>query len=588
MKHGPILCFGVLLAAGVCASWGAVPAAAQSNSKSSSGTLSGVVRDAGGIPQLGASVEVLSEAPGIAATQQFLTNTQGIFKNDNLAPGFYSVRVTLAGFLPSLEKHVRVSANLTTIVRVQLESMFASIEQLRRPPTSGAAEQDDWKWVLRSASGVRPVLQWNDDDSEGPAVLVVENNNPRPRARIELTNGARRPGSISNVVAAPGTAFAYDQPIDRFNHIVFAGQVSYGDDSPAGGIATLWLPTGSTETGPQTTIVLREAKSGPDGPVFRGVRLDQGATVNLGDRFLLRAGGEYVLVGVGASAWNLRPRLKLETKISPNWYVDLIYAAMPTGSAPSEVLPSEFATSSTALNNLTTALNALDAFPALLWRNGRPVLENGRHEEIAVEHKLGTRGLLQMAAFHDDNSHIGIFGRGNDLPSAEYFQDFYSKGFAYDGGSGSDWGSRVALRERISEDVELTAIYAFSGALVATSDLDGPLRDALRMLPRQSVAANVAAQVPRTRTSVNAGYKWVNGGALSRVDPYGESIYRMNPYLHVGIRQPLPRFALGRWEANAECDNLLAQGYTSLNSAEGQVLLVPAFRSFRGGVSVQF
>jgi hypothetical protein len=587
VKHAALLCFGVLLATAASVTGGA-PAAAQTNTKPSLGILSGVVRDATGTPQLGATVEVFSEAPGVSAAQHFLTNTEGLFRGDKLAPGFYSVRVTLAGFLPTLEKHVRVTANLTTVVRVQLESIFSSIEQLRRPPVNGAAEQDDWKWVLRSASGVRPVLQWGEDDSPAAPVILVENTIPRPHARLELTNGARRPGSISNVVAAPGTAFAYDQPIDRYNHVVFAGQVSYGDDSPSGGIATLWLPTGSTDIGPHTTIVLREAKSGPGGPVFRGGRLDQGATLTFGDRFLLRAGGEYVIVGVGASAWSLRPRLKVETKVSTNWYLDVVYAALPTGTAPSDLLASEFTGASTTLNNLTAALNALDAFPALLWRNRRPVLENGRHEEIAAERKLGSNGILQFAAFHDDNSHVALFGRGNDLPSDEYFQDFYSKGFAYDGGSASDWGGRVALRERIADDLELTTIYAFSGALVARGDFEGPLRESLRMLPRQSIAANVTARVPRTKTSLTAGYKWINGPALSRVDPYGESIYQMNPYLHIGIRQPLPRFALGRWEANAECDNLLAQGYSSLNTAERQILLVPAFRSFRGGLSLQF
>jgi hypothetical protein len=62
----------------------------------------------------------------------------------------------------------------------------------------------------------------------------------------------------------------------------------------------------------------------------------------------------------------------------------------------------------------------------------------------------------------------------------------------------------------------------------------------------------------------------------------------MNPFLHVGIRQTLPKFALGRWEASAECDNLLAQGYVPMSTRYGQVYLVPQFRSFRGGLSLQF
>jgi len=587
VKHGPLLCFGVLLATtlGVCAS--APPAAAQSSRKASSGSISGVVRDPSGIPQLGATVEVLSEAPGVLLSHQLLTNTEGLFRAENLPPGLYTVRVTLAGFLPALEKHIQITPNLTTMVRVQMESLFASIEQLRRPPANGAAEPDDWKWVLRSASGIRPVLQWHEEDTDDSSVLVADMGKPRQLGQIELTSGARRPGSVSNIDAAPGTAFAYDQRIDQSNHIVFAGQVSYDDDAPAGGLATLWLPTGLLENGPQSTMVLREAKIGPDGPVFRGVRLDQSGTLTFGDRFVLRVGGEYVLVGAGASAWSLRPRLKWETKLSPNWYVDAVYAALPVGVANGDNSIADL-TESNPPSILGSALDQLDSFPALMWHAGRPVLENGRHEELAVERKVGAHSVLQVAAFHDDSSHVALFGRGNDLPTDEYFQDFYSKGFAYDGGSSVSWGTRAALRERITDDLELTTIYAFSGALVPSGVMDGGLRDALRTAPQQSAAVKVTGKVPVTGTRLTAGYKWVSGPALSRVDPYGEVVYDVSPYLHIGIRQPLPWATLGRWEANAECDNLLAQGYVPMSVRDGQVMLVPVFRSFRGGLSLQF
>src|SRR5258708_36699707 len=124
------------------------------------GTVAGVVRDAGGTPQMGASVELIPEAAGAAVSPlNFLTNTQGLFRSEKLVPGLYSVRVTLAGFLPTLQQHVRINANLTTLVRIEMESMFASLDQLRRQPTAKAADADDWKWVLRSASAVGPVFQ---------------------------------------------------------------------------------------------------------------------------------------------------------------------------------------------------------------------------------------------------------------------------------------------------------------------------------------------------------------------------------------------------------------------------------------------
>src|SRR5207302_1586964 len=84
--------------------------------------------------------------------------------------------------------------------------------------------------------------------------------------------------------------------------MILAGQVNYDNDAPAGGIATVWLPTGTLGAGPHTALVLREAKLGPVGPTFRGVRFDQGGALSLGERTMLSYGGEYVLVGLAAAA----------------------------------------------------------------------------------------------------------------------------------------------------------------------------------------------------------------------------------------------------------------------------------------------
>jgi len=562
-------------------SFAAIPAAAQA--KPVPGKLAGVVRDAAGTPRMGASVELLSEAVGVAATRSFLTNTQGMFRGDKLTPGFYTVRVTLAGFLPTLEKHIRVTSNLTTVVRIELETMFTSLDQLRRMPSSTTAEVDDWKWVLRSASAMRPVLEWVDHDTLSASTVAGDSGRPRaPRMRMEFTDGARRPASASSVDSSPATAVAYDQKLGGTSRMILAGQVSYDTDAPAGGIATVWLPTGTLGAGPHTALVLREAKLGPEGPTFRGVRFDQGGALALGDRTVLHYGGEYVLVGLGAAASSLRPRAELNVRLSDDWSTAFVFASMPSGPGPLE------ANDAQPGGALAAALNELDAFPALLWRQGHPVLQNGLHEEISAERKMGARGTLQVAGFHDDNRHVAVFGRGSDLPAADYFHDYFSTGFAYDGGSSSSWGTRLAFREKLDGDVELTAVYSFGGALTPSDDADGLLREVLRTAQRHSLGAGISAKVPRLGTKVQAGYKWVNGVTVSSVDSYGGSLFRMDPYLHLIFRQPLPRFALGRWEATADCNNLLAQGYVSTNSRDGHVVLVPAFRTFRGGLSVQF
>jgi hypothetical protein len=580
--RSPLRIWGTLITTAACLSF--LASAPEAQVKPVSGSLTGVVRDFAGTPQMGASVQVLTEGAGSNGSNDLLTNTQGIFRSDKLAPGLYTVRVTLAGFLPTLQQHVRINANLTTMVRIEMESMFATLEQLRKQPNSTKAEADDWKWVLRSASGTRPVLQW--DDYGAVLSAGVDRNAGAPKMLMEFTDGARRPGSVSNVAAAPGTAFAYDQKLGE-GKLLVAGQMSY-DEEPAGGVATVWLPTGTIGAGPHTALVLREASLGNTGVTFRGMRLDQGGAVTLGDRVLVRYGGEYLLVGLGRSVSSLRPRISLETKLGDTWRANVVFASQP--GAPNSLDSNALDSSGEELqSSLVRALDELDAFPALMWREGRPVLQGGWHEEVSAERRVGERGKLQVAAFHDDAHHQAVFGRGTELPAQEFFQDIFSNAFAYDGGAYSSWGGRIAYRGKVSDDVEVTAVYTVGGALApGTTMADAVLRDVLRAVTRQSLGMNVSTKLPVAGGRVTVGYKWISGPAVSRVDSYGESLYQMDPFLHVSVRQQLPKFGPGRWEAIADCDNLLAQGYVTMNTRDGQVVLVPAFRTFRGGLSLQF
>ena len=418
MKQGQLRVLGALVLTAAVSPFAAKPAAAQA--KPVLGKLAGVVRDTAGTPQMGASIELVPEFAGIAAPLSLLTNTQGIFEGSKLLPGLYTLRVTLAGFLPTLDKHVRVSSNLTTVVRVELESMYATLEQLRRTPSAAPSTPDDWKWVLRSTASVRPVLEWV-DQPDSTALYADNRSLGVPRVRMEFTDGARRAASPGSIAPRPATAVAYDRQLGDTSSLLFAGQMSYDEDAPGGGIATVWLPSGTLGAGPHTALVLREAKIGPDGPSFRGARLDQGGTLSLGDRLVLHYGGEYVLVGLGASASAVRPRAQLTYRVSHDWSTELVVASTPTGPEPLEAAESEPGAM------LAAALNQLDAFPALLMRDGRPVLQNAFHEEIAANRKIGAHGVLQFAGFHEDNRHTAVYGlSGQTLPPADYFQDYFS------------------------------------------------------------------------------------------------------------------------------------------------------------------
>ena len=106
---------------------------------------------------------------------------------------------------------------------------------------------------------------------------------------------------------------------------------------------------------------------------------------------------------------------------------------------------------------------------------------------------------------------------------------------------------------------------------------------------RHSIAARVAGKVPKTRTELAASYKWVNGTVVSRQDLYGDASMGIDPNLSLSIRQRLPSFIMaGRWEALADFRNMLGQGYVSMETQQGAMLVMPVERSFRGGVSFQF
>lgn len=554
----------------------AVPAMAAPDEQARFGKLSGLVVDPSGIPQMGASIAIAGE--GVQAeTLKFLSNDRGTFAAARIMPGMYSVRVTLAGFLPAVERHVRVEPDVTTLLKIELGSVFSSIDQLRRKPGQ-VTESDDWAWVLRTSSSTRSVLRWSDGEvvTGGGTTQAERAARTAPHARLELTAGAKRRGSVSNLADAPASAFAFEQNVGR-GKLMLAAQASY-ERSTAAGFASTWIPSGQAGVGPEATLVMRQSKLGPDGLTFRGVRAEHNNSIALGDKLELSYGAEYLLVSLGRSTSSVRPGAELTYYVSPEWQAKFIATSRPWSHAHGQT------------NALLSALEELDAFPTVMMRDGRPVLEGGWHEEWAIARRVNDKITIEAALFRDRSRHTALFGRG-DLSDNAVFQDFFSNAFTYDGGGFSAPGSRITYKQKLSDDTEIVVLYAWAGALTPAEVEEAlSLRDTLTADQRHSLAARVSTRMPRYGTKVSASYKWINAPVVSRQDPYGEVANQVDPYFNVTVRQPLPSlfFSGGRFEALADFRNLLAQGYVPVSTADGQVLLIPAFRSFRGGLSFQF
>jgi hypothetical protein len=211
------------------------------------------------------------------------------------------------------------------------------------------------------------------------------------------------------------------------------------------------------------------------------------------------------------------------------------------------------------------------------------------HEELAVEHILNSNASLTAAVFHDRSSHSAVFGLGS-VSGPDYLQDFFSDVFAYDAGVSSSSGMRIAYRQKIGGGLDTTFVYDYAGALapIENASADASIRAQLATRYRQSLAARASRTIPHSRTKFTASYKWTDGPVVSRQDAFGESMYHLDPFLSMEIRQPLPGIFSGRMEVVADVGNLLEQGYVSLATGDGRVVLVPSYRYFRGGLNFQF
>ena len=561
------------LTAAVLASFAALPLAAAPQA----GRIVGVVVDPQGTPQMGATVLIVPEQSATAAPLQFLTNDRGLFKTEGLASGFYSIRATLAGFLPAVEQHIHVKDQTITQLSIELGSVFSSLDKFRRT-TNEDSSPDEWSWALRTSASTRPILRFDDGDvlvgSQPSSAETAQAK--QARSLFELTSGGLHPGSISNLSDAPATAFAYDQNLGARGHLVFAGQFGYESASATGGFVAEWLPSGNPHTGPVSTLVIRESQLGPETPAFRGARLSQDDQLELGDRIHVRYGAEFLMAGFEGTTASIRPRLEIADQLAPNWVASATVSSRPWQESDS---------SSGALES---ALDNLDSFPTLVMRDNRSVLTDDLHEEIAIEHMLNPKSSFTVAAFHDHSNNTAVIGRGNET-SSDFLQDFYSDAFAYDAGPSSSWGARVEYERKISQLINATVVYAWAGTLVASPDNPSEsLRDLLQTRNRNSLAFRACARVPHLGTQITLGYQWIEGRAVSREDAYGDATYNVDPYLSVILRQRLPKFIPGHASAMADFSNLLGQGYVTLQTQDGQVLLVPAYRSFRGGVSFEF
>src|SRR5205823_321330 len=150
-----------------------------------------------------------------------LTDEKGAFSFDGLAAGVYSIRVSLASFMPISRSNVLVQPGLRTLLNVSLAGLFSSIQLVYPTPEQRAIMNDDWKWVLRTSNATRPVLRllpgWSDNDGSARRASTGIFSDTRALVQVSAGDGGRITsfGNESDL----GTAFALATSVHGKNQL---------------------------------------------------------------------------------------------------------------------------------------------------------------------------------------------------------------------------------------------------------------------------------------------------------------------------------------------------------------------------------
>ncbi|MFY9979673.1 MAG: carboxypeptidase-like regulatory domain-containing protein [Candidatus Sulfotelmatobacter sp.] len=531
--------------------------------------LSGYVRDASGTPQMGAVVQIVGAA---SRSLTVFTDASGFFSAKDLLPGLYSVKISAPSFLPAMLEKVGLRPGGDIHLRVTLNTLLNAVNITPRQKT---ADDDDWKWTLRSAAN-RPVLRVLDD----PASAEQQGHDLKASLSFLAGSAAEGYGSGSDM----STGFSVERSIFSTDRIGLTGNVAYGDGLPTAFLRASYahrLPDGS---GPTMALAVRRfAPSDPylGNATLQSVSLNTADNVTLSNVVELKFGSQLETIQFLGRVSAFRPYGSLNFHLSPNTVFGYDYATS---------LPN------TQLDGLSdsTSSDVSESDPRLTVENYATKLESAHHQELNVSHRIGNDTSVQVAVFSDRVDNTALLGAGEVTAAGGYLlPDVYSGTFSYSGGTLDTRGFRLVLQRKFRSDLSATFDYAYGGAL-DLSQPDVQLQQARQWISterRHAIAAKLSGNLPGTHTRVIASYRWLSGPALTPVDMFNASPGETDPFFSLVVRQPIPTlgFLPAHMEALIDLRNLLAEGYVPVMGRDGQtVYLVQAARSVRGGVAISF
>lgn len=540
------------------------------------GRLAGIVTDRDGAPLVQATVVIVG--PGITRrVERVLTDAHGRFSAGDLLPGRYSLVVAST----RLERDgIDVRAGQVSELSLMLSTLLPQVTRSREGANHAA---DDWKWVLRSASSVRPVLRYRGGPGNSPVLL-----DPGQKL-VAMTPESAGADALSDQVEL-GTVLAYWRPLTEGTDVLVASALAGQGVSSSSFVTSVRHRSAGGATD-EAAIVAHQLGFGDGVQIIplgappalanaHGMTLAYSDSRQMTGNLKLSTGFELDYLDAFQGTAVVLPQAELEYVMSPASMLEISYGDVPV----------------TPDGTLAGKVDELNVFPRISMRDNRARLEAARHSQVAYSRRLNRKTQVKVAAYHDgfSNAVVRAFGpaaawnswAGEVMPNATY------NGVNLNAGGYGSTGVRISVTQSLTRDLQASASYSTGDALAALESAHGlSSLPAIRPRSSQMAAAKMVAELPATKTQVIASYGWIESGLVTAVDPYGLADLDLAPYAGLQVRQPLPRVSfLGGAQIQVVADfrNLGGQGYVRVNGVNGPVTLTPVYRSFRGGFSVQF
>jgi hypothetical protein len=528
------------------------------------GSVSGVVRDSSGVPQIGAVVQLLR--PDMSVIAAVYTTSKGAYSFNDILPGKYAVKAMGVSFLPSLRENVRVRTN--TVVNLTLNTLYEVMQWLPAEPRAANASRDDWEWTLRSAAN-RPLLRWLED---GPLVVVSDRPGGRPKLKARLMATGQ-----DGTFGESGERFTATVEDTPSNSRELLARVDFAPDTDAGMESMLGFRqdlgfAGSVDS--MGAISIHPVMEGSGGEGLDEAAMRSAETIHLGDEFEINAGAQQVMARFSQNSPNtIFATLPFATVAwhGGNSMVSYRMASAPSGPNQNESQAGFY-------------------LPQLSMRDGQLALERGLHQEIGWARRTDASGV-SLLFFSDSVQNPVIEASGRSVPGGAVLSDPISGLMRGAGQNYASAGVMAAFEHRMNGGNRVRVSYANGDALVMPALVHptalSQLFSAARPRHAQMYAISLSGTLEGTGTHWRASYRWQPADTVTPIAPY--SVGAIEPYLNLHLRQPVSTHHEGlNIEALLDVNNLLAEGYRPYLVNGSMVVFAQDQRSVGAGVAFTF